>query len=165
MTAPGKPATLRPQRKPQTTGGSDTMQKRTETPARPAEGGDPNSCPSAMNPAIIPGHSQLRSPSLEVPRLQSLVIDEAVRLFEPHDLVGMEYAWQQRHDAGAYRHRQEADRQQCEPIARQEAAFWRLGQSLSGAGKRHRTPSRLKALRQASFWQRKAYWLSWERFA
>ena len=63
MTAPGKPATLRPQRKPQITGASETMQMRTETPPSPAAGGDPNSCPSAMKPAISPGHSQLRSPS------------------------------------------------------------------------------------------------------
>ena len=63
MTAPAKPATLRPHRKPQITGASDKMQIRTETPARPADGGDPNSSPKAMKPAISPGHSQLRSPT------------------------------------------------------------------------------------------------------
>src|ERR1700722_11894214 len=63
MTAPGKPAILRPQRKPQTTGASDRMHIKTATPPRPASGGDPNSCPTAMNPAINPGHSQLRSPT------------------------------------------------------------------------------------------------------
>src|SRR3984957_6972459 len=90
------------------------------------------------------GHQSRPQPApfagLKVPWHQPLMIDEAVRLVEPHDLVGMEYAREQRHDAGAYRHRQKADRQQRQPIARQEPALRRLGQSPSGGGKGHRTP-------------------------
>lgn len=63
MTAPGKPATLRPHRKPQITGASDTMQISTATPPRLALGGAPNNWPMAMKPAISPGHSQRRSPT------------------------------------------------------------------------------------------------------
>ena len=78
MTAPAKPATLRPHRKPQITGASDKMHIRTATPPRPADGGDPSSSPEAMKPAISPGHTSfVRRP--ESPRSPALVIDEPVR--------------------------------------------------------------------------------------
>ena len=81
---------------------------------------------------------------LEIPEgRQPLVIDETVRLFEPLDLVGMEYAWKQCHDAGADRDRQEADQEQRHPVAAQKSLWGQLVQSPSRYGIAHQTPWRI----------------------
>ena len=114
------------------------MQISTATPPRLALGGGPEQFAYGHET----GHQSWPQPApfayLKVPSHQPLVIDEAVRRLEPHALVRMEYARKQRHDAGADRDRKKADRQQRQPVARQELALRQLGQSPSGGGRLHR---------------------------